>query len=333
VRRVGRTLGATGGAFSLQYDVVREDGAEAFLKALNFQSAFAVAGSLVDAMAAFVSAYKFERDLLEECSKRKMSRVIRLLDHGEVQVPEAGLLERVPYLVLEHADGDLNAFQATLGHIDLAWVLRTLKHVALGIEQLHAAQTTHQDLKPSNVLTLDAGREMKLGDLGRAERKGLSGPNSENQILGAFAYAPPEQLYGAFGFTWEERRAGDLYLLGSLGVQLILGNCVTALIQISLPPAMRATTWGGDYASVLPYLNCAHADVMQRFRDRVNTLTETTQISTELTSAIADMTLPDPSLRGHPLDRRYGASPYSVRRYVSLFNKLTAEAEYRLRRI
>ena len=88
-----------------------------------------------------------------------------MLEHGEVRVDEAGFLKDVPYLILELADGDIRAFQATLNAFDAAWALRVIKHVIEGVEQLHSAQTAHQDLKPSNVLTEKSGTEMKLGDL------------------------------------------------------------------------------------------------------------------------------------------------------------------------
>ena len=311
---------------------MHEDGTEAFLKALNFQSAFVGPGNLVDRLAEFVSAYRFERDLLAECSSRRMSRVVRLLAHGEISVPEAGVLSQVPYLVLERADGDIRLFQAKLSSFDAAWVLRTLKHVTVGLEQLHTALTAHQDLKPSNVLTQDGGREMKLGDLGRAERRGVEGPWSSFPIPGAVAYAPPEQLYGAFTKSWEERRAGDLYLLGSLAVQLLAGNNITALLQLALPKSCRAANWAGDFSAVLPYLVSAHAEVMLKFERIANTFVAFANVPRELTRAVAELTAPDPVRRGHPRDRSEGANPYSVRRYVSLFNRLTAATEFQLRR-
>jgi serine/threonine protein kinase len=207
-----------------------------------------------------------------------------------------------------------------------------MKHTATGIEQLHLGHATHQDLKPSNVLTQDEGNEMKLGDLGRADRRGVDGPSSEFPIPGSITYAPPEQLYGAFGHTWEERRAGDMYLLGSLCVQLLIGHNMTALVQAAVPRPFRAGTWSGDFAGALPYLVAAHADVMTKFRTRAADLIKLPEVVEELSMAISDMTSPDPLRRGHPRDRAAKTSSYDVRRYVSLFNRLAAAAEYRLRK-
>jgi len=330
---VAKSAGATGGLFSVAYRVADHEGREAFLKALNFHAALTTpGGSIIDRLQEFTTAYRFERDLLKDCTVRRMSRVIRLLDDGEIEVPEAGVISRVPYLILELADGDLRAFQQRLGRFDVAWFFRTMKHATVGVEQLHAAQTAHQDLKPSNVLTQNDGSEMKLGDLGRAERRNVDGPASTNPIPGAVAYAPPEQLYGAFGGHWEERCASDMYLLGSLAVQLVLGHTLSALLQGALSETFRFGKWAGDYATVLPYVTLAHANVMGAFEERLRLLIDLPDLEDELSEAVRQMTDPDPRRRGHPRDRVAQTSSHAVRRYVSLFNRLAARAEFRFLR-
>lgn len=327
---ITRGKGATGAHFSIPYTVINKDGASGFLKALNFARALRGTGQLVDDLKAFTDAYVFERDLLEHCRERKLTRVIRLLDYGEVIVPEAGPLSRVPYLIFELADGDLREYQSKLDAFDLAWVFRTMKHATQGIEQLHAAHTTHQDLKPSNILTQNQGRDMKLGDLGCAERLGVSGPKTSLVIPGAIAYAPPEQLYGAFDHGWEMRRAGDLYHLGSLAFQLFAGHNMTAMILLELPEPFSFQEWAGDFQGVLPYLRDAHARVLVRFEEMLRGWPENVSRYEKLVNAVREMTDPDPLQRGHPRDRASIGSSYSVRRYVSLFNLLTAEAEFEM---
>ena len=331
-KRLTRTPGATGGQFSVQYEVINEGGHEAFLKALNIQPALQGPGKLVDRLAAFAQAHKFEADLLSECRDRQLSRVIRLLDDGQVIVTEAGLLQEVPYLILERADGDIRAFQATLTELDLAWTLRALNHVSLGLEQLHATQTAHQDLKPSNVLTQDEGRQMKIGDLGRAERKGIDGPVSDASIPGAVAYAPPEQVYGAFSRTWAERQAGDIYLLGSLAAQLFVKHNFSTILYQSLSPVHDHKRWTGGYAEIIPYLESAHASVMTQLEREIGVHCPDEGMLAELLSAISQLTQPNPAKRGHPRARRWGTISYDVRRYVSLFNRLATSAEFSLRR-
>lgn len=329
--RITRDPGASGGAFSICYPVTHEDGRQAFMKALNFQAAAAVPGALVDQLQQFTNAFIHERDLLADCRERRFSRIIRLLDHGEVNVPEAGtLLCNVPYLILESADGDIRAFQASLDAFDCAWAFRVIKHVLEGLEQLHSAQTAHQDLRPSNVLTQAQGAEMKLGDLGRADKRDHEGPWSNFVIPGAITYAPPEQQYGSFGRTWEERKAADVYQAGSIGAQLFLGHCVSALLQQGLPVECRAQKWAGSFEEVLPYLQSAHSQIIRELEKNVESRLHDQQGAADFARAIREMTNPNPTLRGHPRDRAARTSSYAVRRYVSLMNLLATRAHYRL---
>lgn len=329
--RITRDPGASGGAFSICYPVTHEDGRRAFMKALNFQAAAGGSGTLVDQLQHFTSAFIHERDLLADCGERRFSRIIRLLGHGEVNVPEADtFLRNVPYLILESADGDIRAFQASLEAFDCAWAFRVTKHVLEGLEQLHSAQTAHQDLRPSNVLTQGRGAEMKLGDLGRADKRGIEGPWSKLVIPGARTYAPPEQQYGVFGRTWEERKAADLYQAGSLGAQLFLGHCVSALLQQGLPVECRLQRWAGSFEEVLPYLQSAHSYIVREIENNVASRLHDQQSAADFARAIREMTNPDPILRGHPRDRAARTSSYAVRRYVSLMNLLATRAHYRL---
>jgi serine/threonine protein kinase len=321
----------TGGAFSICYRVEHDDGRMGFLKALNFQAASHGPGTLPDRLKRFLDAYIFERDLLRDCGTRRLSRVIQLLDHGEI-VLGPRLEDTVPYLILEQADGDARRFREAMKQIDCAWVFRTMKHVCLGLEQLHGVNAAHQDLKPSNVLTQSDGHEMKLGDLGRADRQGAIGPWSDWEVPGARSYAPPEQLYLAFGRTWEERKAGDLYLAGSLGAQLFIGHNMTALMQQKLPLDARAGVWSGSYADVVPMLEHAHAHVLAALNSILLSEVPDAALADPYVTAVAQMTQPDPSKRGHPRDRRSKTSSFALRRFVSRFNELATRTELALRR-
>ena len=329
-QRVTRDPGTSGGAFSVSYTATHVDGREGFLKALNFAAASVGSGTLADRVNQFTAAYIFERDLLLECCNRSLSRVVRMLDHGEVRVDDAGFLKDVPYLILELADGDIRAFQSTLTSFDAAWALRVSKHVIEGVEQLHLAQVAHQDLKPSNVLTQKSGAEMKLGDLGRADRLGRNGPWSGLGIPGAAVYAPPEQQYGSFTGTWEDRKAADMYLTGSLSAQLFLGHCMSAMLQDRIQHEFRATVWNGTFAAVIPALKAAHALIMESLYQAAETNIGHSDMAERFAGVVSQMTHPDPASRGHPKDRRARTSSYSLRRYTGTLNTLMAQAEYRL---
>jgi serine/threonine protein kinase len=171
---------ATGGNFCQCYSVRSESGREAFLKALDFFHAFKTSATVTEVIETITVLFNFERDLLKECNRRNMDRVVKAIDSGTVQVEEGNPFAQVPYLIFERADLDVRA------HLDdpkldssLAWKLRSLHHVATGLKQLHGAEISHQDLKPSNVLVFYVNEILtvsKVADLGRASRLGHASP-------------------------------------------------------------------------------------------------------------------------------------------------------------
>ena len=317
----------TGGHFSVCYTAENVDGRVAFMKALNFNASADPSRPLVDQLSEFTSAYVFERDLLSDCSDRRMSHVVRLLGYGEIEVEEApAILRQVPYLLLEMADGDVYAFQERSENLDASWFFQVLKHALEGIAQLHASRVAHQDLKPSNVLTHESGLLMKIGDLGRADRQGAETWWTNFAVPGAVTYAPPEQQYGYCTATWEERRAADLYLAGSLGAQLFLGSCMSTLICDRLPEPCRPAHWRGGQVDLMPHLQAAHAEVLELLEHQVRFRLGDVETATLFTVAVGHMTNPDPVLRGHPKDRSAATSSFSVRRFVSLMDRLSRRA-------
>lgn len=328
---IDKAPGATGGTFSCCYTATNTDGRVGFLKALNFAAARTGARPFIDEIADFSRAYVFERDLLVDCAGRKLSRIVHLLDHGEASVPEAGpMLCHVPYLIFEPADGDINRYLMTSRRFDCAWAFRVMKHTFQGVEQLHSSHAAHQDLKPSNILTQADGKEMKLGDLGRAERRTVDGPWCEASIPGAVTYAPPEMLYGRFTRSWEERRAADMYLAGSIGAHLFLGHCLTAHLVALLPPECHPLRWEGSFEALLPALHNAHGEIIQQLHTVVLDSSGDADLTDRFVACIQQTTNPDPGQRGHPKDRAAHTSSYDVRRYVSIMNMLMCRAEYML---
>jgi len=325
-----KSVNGTGGHFSVCYVAHHDDGRVAFMKALNFNAAANPARPLTDQLNEFTGAYMFERDLLGDCTARKLTRVVRLLGYGEVEVLEAPPVVRsVPYLLFEMADGDIYAFQERSENLDAAWFFRVVKNSLEAIGQLHANGVVHQDLKPSNVLTHDGGMEMKVGDLGRADKLGTETWWSDFDTPGAMVYAPPEQQYGYCTRTWEERRAVDLYLAGSLGAQLFLGPCMSTLIGERLPAECRLGKWTGSQEELMPHLEAAHAEVIANLEREVFARTGHAQNAHDFAVAVSQMTYPDVPLRGHPKDRASATSSFSVQRYVSLMELLTIRAKIR----
>ena len=90
----------TGGHFSQGYIVENTDGRQGFLKALDYSRALR-SKDPARALQAMTAAFNFERDILEECGQKNLSRIIRAIGAGKVhldpQLPET----LVEYLVFE----------------------------------------------------------------------------------------------------------------------------------------------------------------------------------------------------------------------------------------
>jgi len=316
VEPIERYQGQTGGAFSVGYVVVNEQGKRAYLKAMDYSRAFQSADP-ARALEPLVNAFNFERDLLMEC--RHMSRVVTALTDGVIRLD--GL--PVQYLILELADSDARR-QMFLQQFDDAWSLRALHQVAVGLDQLHKKMIAHQDLKPSNVLIFEQ-KQSKVGDLGRSIKDGRLSPHEGLNFPGALAYSPPEYLYRNRPEDWMVRRFGsDIYLLGSLLHFFYTGVALTPALGNQLDPNHKWDKWNGTFAEILPFLYAAFTNVREEFLK--NCHSEDCEELDRLLSYLCD---PDPYKRGHPGNKAINV-PYGLDRFVSRFDFLATRAEMRL---
>ncbi len=322
IERVALPPVATGGCFSVGYIAESQEGARAFLKALDFSRAFSDPDP-ARVLQAMTEAYNFERDLLRTCNAQKMDRIVRAIGDGSFRVggtPHGGVVQ---YLIFELAERDIRLHLAVAAAIDTAWKLRSLHHIATGMKQLHAAGIAHQDLKPSNVLVFE-GTTSKIGDLGCATVQGRVGPRDGLCYAGDPSYAPPELLYRYLDPNWNRRRFGcDLYLLGSMAVFFFAGFSSTALLTSQLDRSVRYRAWGGTFEEVLPYLQDAFGKMMEIFVSAVPTV----YLKKELRVVVSQLCEPDPSFRGIPSAMRGIGSQFALDRYVSKFDLLARRAE------
>ena len=322
VKLVPRPPSATGGHFSCSYIVRSKDGKKAFLKAMDYKGALKTSNPAME-LQAMTEAYNYEKDLLEKCSQRRLSRIVNLLHDGAIPAQAEDPASVVQYLIFELAKGDIRAID-TEKTIDIAFALRTIHNVATALQQLHSSHIAHQDVKPSNVLIFDSGPS-KLGDLGRAVAHQDKSPHDEVNIAGDVTYAPPELLYEDASKDWAKRRLGcDMYLLGSLGVFFFTGASMTPLLFTKLSVEFHCKNWIGTYGEVLPYLQSAFLEAIREIKSEIP------QEFSKTSEAIQQLCNPDPELRGHPRSIMSDGNQYSLERYVSIFGNLAKRAELSL---
>jgi len=323
IKQVDRPSNATGGYFSVGYIVENETGTRGFLKAFDFSRARGQTDELRE-LQRLLQAYNFERDLLELCRTRRLSRVAQALEDGNVDVPGAGILSRVYYVIFELAQGDIRSYVDMSASVDYVWRLRTLHNAAVGLQQLHKQMIAHQDVKPSNVLVFPDGA--KVTDLGRASRDGVPAPHDELAWAGQSSYAPIELLYFHQEPDFRRRRvAADLYLLGSLILFFFANVGMTTAIVAELDDSHRPDGWTGDYQQVLPYVRAGFGNVCEAFRLSLEDILPP-KVADGLLALVQCLCDPDPRLRGHPINRNKVTTQYSLERVVTRLNVLADEA-------
>ena len=128
---IPRNPQATGGNFCQCYGVRSVEGKNAFLKALDFGLTFAGG---TEAIERITTLFNFEKELLGECTRRNMDRVVRAIDSGSITDPQ-NPLALVPYLIFEKADADIRIYlDDPTATSSLAWKLRSIHHIATGLK-------------------------------------------------------------------------------------------------------------------------------------------------------------------------------------------------------
>ena len=306
VERLEPSNGSTGGNFGVGYKATK--GANiAFVKAIDFVEALQSPDPFAQ-IALLTQVAVFERDVLEYCAARKMSRVLQFFGHEYVWVgDQTNPLNRVSCLILEAGQSDLRRLLTANGLATCAWNLQVLRDVAQAVTQLHRGEIAHQDIKPSNVIsfadaTTTTSSNVKVGDLGRVVRKSQSGPFDSLAWPGDPRYSPPERWYGHVPPDWcDAREASDAYMLGSLLVFLFTGATLQTLVMNLIPAAFRPHEWAGRYdEDLLPVLMSAHASVLTECL-RPTLMPELADAILEIARALTN---PDPKIRGDSRARR-----------------------------
>lgn len=318
---------ATGASFSVGYKVQNADGRVAFMKAMDYSAAYD-SDNFPEVAAAISQAYLFEKDICEACRDRHLDRVASAIDGGTMRADPKNPYTNVNYLIFALAtEGDVRHFLDAGKRVDLAFTVRILHHVAVGLSQLHSAEMAHQDLKPSNVLVYSTETGSRIGDLGRAWAKAIRAPHDRKRIAGTKGYAPPELLYMDDTFGEDSRRyACDLYHLGSLITFLFCRLNMSGLLVNTLTPEHRPICWAGSFEDVLPYLRDAFAKSLEQLAMHVPE-----RIREQMIRIVSELCEPDPTKRGHPLNRQGHTFQFSLERYITEFDVLATRLDIEAR--
>ncbi len=163
----------------------------------------------------------------------KEAHIIAMTDHPNiVKLYGEGSWEKGLYIAMEFIQGvSLRQFiqQKSLSH---RRALEIVLQVAYALCHLHTHGVIHRDLKPENILITESG-QVKVIDFGIAQMLGEEPPASKaKRIIGTPIYMSPEQKEN----HWAVTCSSDIYSLGIIAYELVLGRLSHGVIHLSLLP-------------------------------------------------------------------------------------------------
>ncbi|MES2345622.1 MAG: protein kinase [Chlamydiota bacterium] len=165
----------------------------------------------------------------------KEAHIITLTDHPNiVKLYGEGKWEQGLYIAMEMIHGiTLRQFIAQQS-LSLKRTLDIILQVGYALIHLHSYGIIHRDLKPENILITENGI-VKVIDFGIAqlhEDLPVKGRSSPPQMIGTPNYMSPEQKENSHNISF----ASDIYSLGVITYELILGKLSYGIIDLTLLP-------------------------------------------------------------------------------------------------
>lgn len=336
IERIQRDEDKSGAFHSVGYKVKSEKGESAFMKVTDLDLLTDNDATMLQRLQTAIQAHTIERDMLQHCRGNNMDRIVLALDFGEAMLTLTGSKEPIFYLVFELAECDVRVHVDRRTQFKQSWTFGALHDLSVAIQQLHAGDINHNDIKPENFLVFrpEQLKEslQKLSDLGCATSPSVKSIYDEEMCVGDPRYAAPEILYGSTLDpnlrTFDARRAMDIYHLGSMLAFLTTGRMLTPEVIRRLAPEHRPPTdsedWNGSLELMMPYWREAFTRVLEDFqihlpKDASGALSGPSQ---QLLHVLKELGEPNPNLRGDPKLRHAHGDRLGLQRYISLFADL-----------
>jgi serine/threonine protein kinase len=154
---------------------------------------------------------------VELLGRMRSPRLIRMYDTLTVDDPAHPELDGATVLVLERAEGSLDAVALPVPEAG-----SVLAQICEGLAQLHRAGWVHGDLKPANVLLMRDG-SAKLADFGMAAE--MEGTHAYAPAFATPDYTPPELLWPEMDERGTRvRPSADVWAFGVLAHVVLTGS-------------------------------------------------------------------------------------------------------------
>jgi serine/threonine protein kinase len=187
------------------------------------------------------------------------AHIIAITNHPNiVKVYGEGKWEEGLYIAMEFIHG-ISLSQFILQQsLSLKRTLDIILQVAYALSHLHTHGVIHRDLKPENILITEDG-EIKVIDFGIAGlHKDVEKKKTSKNVMGTPGYMSPEQKEDPSKISF----ASDIYALGVITYELVLGKLSYGVLNLSLlPKGLRkivgkalAVSVQERYASMLEFI-------------------------------------------------------------------------------
>jgi serine/threonine protein kinase len=160
------------------------------------------------------------------------SEIIAMTDHPNIiKLFGQGTWEGGLYIAMEFIQGISLRQMILQNSLTLKRSLEIVLQISYALFHLHAHGVIHRDLKPENILLTESGG-IKVIDFGIAQLQDQSNKDGVNQLIGTPVYMSPEQKKDPSCITY----SSDIYSLGIVTYELILGKLSHGVIHLSLLP-------------------------------------------------------------------------------------------------
>lgn len=151
---------------------------------------------------------------------RREAQSAASLDHPNiVSIYDVGEEDDIYYIVMEYVEGmTLKEYIHANGPLHPKEAVRIMEQVVAAMEEAHAKQLVHRDIKPHNILIDNLGN-IKVTDFGIAMALSSATITHTNSVLGSVHYLSPEQARGGLA-----TKKSDIYSLGIVLYELISGR-------------------------------------------------------------------------------------------------------------
>jgi hypothetical protein len=160
------------------------------------------------------------------------AKILKLLEYPNiVKIFDSGKWDRGYYIAMEYVHGVSLRQYIMETPLSLRRSLELIIDICYAICHLHSRGIIHRDIKPENILVNDSGG-IKLIDLGVARIQTEKELEVAQHFIGTPIYMSPEQRDQPEDVSYPS----DIYSLGILSYELILGKLSHGQIHISLMP-------------------------------------------------------------------------------------------------